>query len=122
MDISASATYAQIDDSLWQRETSPERRLLSAILQRAAQDYFIIPKSGTSTAARLVEFSREWIDEVITDDPWTFGFVCGHLGFVAEEVRRAIRAHGPFNLKQFGTRVGIPQTKKRKHAEARAAV
>jgi hypothetical protein len=63
-----------------------ERLLLTAVLDRAIRDVLWMP--------RITE-AREWIglDERLTDDtaePWTFSWVCLHLGIDTDELRCAL--------------------------------
>lgn len=65
---------------------NPERRLLSAVLQRAITDFL-------TGDGELQETAEEWLYGPDNDDPNTFGFsyVCEALDFHMEELRKAVR-------------------------------
>jgi hypothetical protein len=64
---------------------NPERRLLSAILQRAITDF-------VSGEGELQESAKDWL--FLGDDPgefFGFAYICEALDFHREELRKAVR-------------------------------
>ena len=63
---------------------NPERRLLTAVLQRAITDYL-------SCEGEVQESAREWLYESDSmQDEFGFTYICEALDFHKEELRKAI--------------------------------
>lgn len=63
---------------------NPERRLLSAVMQRAITDYL-------TCDGEIQESAREWLfDSDDVKETFGFAFICEALDFHMEELRKAI--------------------------------
>jgi len=63
---------------------NPERRLLTAVLQRAIQDYL-------TCEGEIKESAREWLYEPEdSHEAFGFSYICEALDFHREELRKAI--------------------------------
>ncbi len=63
----------------------PEKRLLAAVLQRAVADY-------VTGDGEIREGARSWLlDDIVTDAPLSFKFICEALDLDIPSLRKAIQ-------------------------------
>ena len=76
---------------------NPERRLLSAVLQRAIQDFL-------TCDGEVKQSAEEWLyNSEDAQDAFGFTYICEALDFHKEELRKAIRKQHDFQQVSLNT-------------------